>query len=157
MIFGTPFQRTPWEILMKFGDDNLRTFEVICKRNFKMTSANFLVTPVPGTPHVNCRILHWKLFSIWHRESDKQVVLDLCTMKSEVCTPHSVKYIGYRGIFYITWLLLSIIIQHHTTIRFLSRRKSNGYICFRRAACCKKTHIQYNAYYTCRAAFPLFN
>ena len=64
MVFGTQFQMTPREILMKFDDDNLRTFEVICKRDLKMTSANFLVTPVPGTPHVDCRILHLKLFSI---------------------------------------------------------------------------------------------
>ena len=58
MIFGTQFQSTPPEILMKFDDDNLKSLEVIYKRDFKITSVNFLVTPVPGAPHVNCRILH---------------------------------------------------------------------------------------------------
>ena len=58
MIFGTQFQSTPSEILMKFDDDYLKSFEVISKRDFKITSADFLVIPVPGAPHVNCRILH---------------------------------------------------------------------------------------------------
>ena len=58
MIFGTQFQSTPPEILMKFDDDNLKTFEVIYKRDFKITSTNFLVTHVPGDAHVNFRILH---------------------------------------------------------------------------------------------------
>ena len=48
MIFGTQLLRTPLEILMKFEDDNLKTFEVIYKRDFKITI---------GAPNVNCRIL----------------------------------------------------------------------------------------------------
>ena len=48
MVFGTQFQRLHPEILMKFDDDNLKTFEVIYKRDFEITSANFLVTtPTP--------------------------------------------------------------------------------------------------------------
>ena len=50
MIFGTQFERTPPQILVKFDNDNLKTFEVIYKRDFKITSGNFSKTPMLGAP-----------------------------------------------------------------------------------------------------------